>query len=1230
MITFTIGSDVYHVVKDSEGLNIYDDDSGAVGEITDFTIDYGDDLSSVNNIKLTDDSIVRGVNVTLDHFDFSNDQYSTYDGDYSLTVEFNELSINPHPTNSNVFKFVFDYNYDFTSSPTNTSLIKFSIDGTSYHLVRSGLSLYVYNDDDGSVGTPATLGVSLGQLLLNNTDEVQILDTSLTSSSVVTVSEINLSDEVVIDPSGELTVNGFVPDAPDNLTLTNDVPSFGGTWDAVLSWDAPENTGGVDQSELTYTVNVYTESNDTRVFHSRITDISDTTVTVEGLSSVTGWDSGFYFEVTSSNVANTSSATENNVSLGYLATVFHDYDTETAIIYGSDSATEYFTPNTDYTLDFDTSFTIYAEGGVDYILTDGGDDTIYGGSGDDDIYTSSGSDLVYGESGDDVLELGSGDDTAYGGIGDDTVEGDGGSDTLYGGDGDDTVIGGWGSDTIYGGIGDDTLTGEVTTSTANNSADTFIWDVEDGSVDLGDDTITDFKTSSGDVIDLSRVIGLHHDISSVINVVNADGQVKLNIVAGGLGTDLSSSDISITLSNIQYSSISSHSYDGSAGPDAWLHRMIDEDHISLGDYYISAPSSVVTTPSSGVSINQEFNIASDSDSFDDLTLDIISIPSGVHIYKSDGTEVTDSTTGLTGEDLEGLTYTVDSGASLSGTFTYSLSDGTTSSNNSINFLDDTLPSINQSSSITVDSQNGITNNIDLDIDISDYTDLEVLTIDLTSIPSGIHIYKSDGTEVTTSTDGLTGEDLEGLTYTVDSGASLSGSLGYSLSNGVSTSAHSITFDNNITIDPPAKVTLSNSPPNFNSTFSATIALTPPSIGTGLNTSNISYTIKVYQGVKDTSYSFSGYSLNTNVDYSKGTLVQTISNVTGTSATVNNLYSRTDSSYYFEVTSHYGSAQSTTTTDTLVKFSDDNVSFFNSTGGGFIGEELEAGGDDIVLYTGDNADYLSFSENIDYTIYSQGGNDYITTSSGDDIIYGGDGNDTITSGSGDDYIKGGSGNDTINAGAGDDTIYGNSGDDTINGEDGDDTIYGGNNNDTINAGFGDDTVYGGSGNDNINGYDGDDLLYGGSGNDTITGSRGDDTIYGGSGNDNLRGWSDDDIIYGGSGNDSLRGDTGSDTFKWIIENDSVALGHDTIVDFNTSEGDTIDLSGILRDHTDITSLVDVVNDGGKVKLEITAGGGNTGASQEDISVKLNNITFDDQTNYDTWLQQMVTNNNIIVD
>jgi Ca2+-binding RTX toxin-like protein len=84
---------------------------------------------------------------------------------------------------------------------------------------------------------------------------------------------------------------------------------------------------------------------------------------------------------------------------------------------------------------------------------------------------------------------------------------------------------------------------------------------------------------------------------------------------------------------------------------------------------------------------------------------------------------------------------------------------------------------------------------------------------------------------------------------------------------------------------------------------------------------------------------------------------------------------------------------------------------------------------------------------------------------------------------------------------------------------------------------------------LNGTTGTDTLNGGTGNDSLSGGASDDNLKGGDGNDTL---------IGGTGTDGLTGGVGADTFVW----QSGDTGIDYVLDFMISEGDKIDLRGLL--------------------------------------------------------------------
>ncbi|WP_085903807.1 DUF5801 repeats-in-toxin domain-containing protein [Kiloniella majae] len=112
---------------------------------------------------------------------------------------------------------------------------------------------------------------------------------------------------------------------------------------------------------------------------------------------------------------------------------------------------------------------------------------------------------VVSSQGGDTIKL-SGDATIEGSIyahsGDDTIELTNGNTSgqvlglIDGGEGDDIIIGGIYEDRMSGGTGDDTLTG-------GDAADVFVFKADSVG---GNDTITDFDASEGDVIDLSALL----------------------------------------------------------------------------------------------------------------------------------------------------------------------------------------------------------------------------------------------------------------------------------------------------------------------------------------------------------------------------------------------------------------------------------------------------------------------------------------------------------------------------------------------------------------------------------------------------------------------------------------------------------------------------------------------------------------------------------------------------
>ena len=311
-----------------------------------------------------------------------------------------------------------------------------------------------------------------------------------------------------------------------------------------------------------------------------------------------------------------------------------------------------------------------------------------------------------------------------------------------------------------------------------------------------------------------------------------------------------------------------------------------------------------------------------------------------------------------------------------------------------------------------------------------------------------------------------------------------------------------------------------------------------------------------------------------------------------------------------------------------------------------------------------------------------GIDVLNGTSKSEILLGGAGDDTLNGADGVDTLSGGSGNDKLYGGSGADTLIGGTGNDYLDGGyQGDTYIFSkGHGQDTVS-----DYSAGLAGEDilkftDVNftdvkfTKDSDDLLlWGYSEGDsvriknffnsstyeieqfvfadqTITmqdfrnngmtfhGTSGDDTInvwtgksyaLGGAGNDTLNGNSGIDYLDGGAGNDKLYGGLGADTaiFKLLqgFESDGTGgNGFDTWSDFNTSQGDKIDISDLLIGEVNKENLNQYLlfeKNGSTITLSLDRDGSETNYSSNKILI-LNNQTnlnsLDDLIKVDAFL------------
>ncbi|MDP2206520.1 MAG: type I secretion C-terminal target domain-containing protein [Alphaproteobacteria bacterium] len=211
--------------------------------------------------------------------------------------------------------------------------------------------------------------------------------------------------------------------------------------------------------------------------------------------------------------------------------------------------------------------------------------------------------------------------------------------------------------------------------------------------------------------------------------------------------------------------------------------------------------------------------------------------------------------------------------------------------------------------------------------------------------------------------------------------------------------------------------------------------------------------------------------------------------------------------------------------------------------------------------------------------------------GNNTLDGGAGNDTLIGGGGSDYLIGGKGNDTLIGGEGDDFYVIDTLGDVIieNLDEGIDTVettvsY------TLGANLENLILAGTSGIDGT-GNALDNILTGNKGSNTLSGGDGNDTLFGGAGNDRLFGGDGDDVLYGEDGTDTLTGGLGADRF--VFEAASAYKARDTITDFNTGEGDIIDIRDLLEMYDPLNDslgdFVKIEDDGGNAILSVDRDG-----------------------------------------
>lgn len=273
-------------------------------------------------------------------------------------------------------------------------------------------------------------------------------------------------------------------------------------------------------------------------------------------------------------------------------------------------------------------------------------------------------------------------------------------------------------------------------------------------------------------------------------------------------------------------------------------------------------------------------------------------------------------------------------------------------------------------------------------------------------------------------------------------------------------------------------------------------------------------------------------------------------------------------------------------------------------------------------------------------------DHLTGSGYSDHLQGGGGNDIIAgrgAGLDYDYLDGGAGTDTADfgystvgvtaelvqgqtsvhtfltsfeslAGSGyEDDFTGNDQANGLWGFGGDDSLAGAGSGDMLRGGAGNDTLEGGTGNDHLDGGDGvDTAIYLrsslgvtvdlGTGTGRIGDAQGDvltgienlvgsvrgDTLTGSAVANMLSGEDSNDRLTGAGGADVLNGGLGGDFFTYRVVGDSTVAvaGRDTIQDFNSLEGDRIDVSQIAPDPFGFVGTGDFTGIGPQLRFTAT--------------------------------------------
>jgi len=130
------------------------------------------------------------------------------------------------------------------------------------------------------------------------------------------------------------------------------------------------------------------------------------------------------------------------------------------------------------------------------------------------------------------------------------------------------------------------------------------------------------------------------------------------------------------------------------------------------------------------------------------------------------------------------------------------------------------------------------------------------------------------------------------------------------------------------------------------------------------------------------------------------------------------------------------------------------------------------------------------------------------------------------------------------------------------------------------------------------------------------------IKGFAGNDILTGGDGNDDLFGGAGDDTLTGGAGSDSFIWTATDS----GTDSVTDFQTTDGDVLDLSDLLSNPS---NSIEGIEHGGHLQLKIGVANAVTGEVATPIqTIDVNSIEVGDNAAAQAMLTSLLTSNNIV--